>query len=63
MGTSHARVIKESAILVLYYAPWCSHCQSLLIIWDKIADLLSNNGEVKVGKFDATANEADGLMI
>ncbi|EDV29030.1 uncharacterized protein TRIADDRAFT_63562 [Trichoplax adhaerens] len=39
--------------LVMFYAPWCGHCQRLHPTWDDVSRELSET-EIKVGKLDAT---------
>ena len=46
-----------------YYAPWCGHCKKLAPIWEQVAIDLKDVKGLILGKFDATANEVDGLEI
>jgi len=50
-------------VFVKYYAPWCGHCKKLAPIWDDLAKELSDVKGLVIGKFDATANEVDGVEI
>ncbi|KAF9100669.1 hypothetical protein BGX27_000308 [Mortierella sp. AM989] len=41
--------------LIEYYAPWCGHCQSLVPIYEALADALKD--KVNIAKIDCTKNE------
>jgi len=50
-------------VFVKFYAPWCGHCKKLAPIWDEIAKELEEVHDLVIAKFDATANEVEGLEI
>lgn len=40
---------------VMFYAPWCGHCEALLPTWDELASVLADEGAgPNVAKFDVT---------
>ncbi|EER18508.1 protein disulfide isomerase, putative [Perkinsus marinus ATCC 50983] len=43
---------------VMFYAPWCGHCQRLLPTWEDLADEMY--GQVNVAAVDITANTEVG---
>jgi protein disulfide isomerase len=50
-------------VLVKYYAPWCGHCKKLAPVWDELADTFKDESDLVIAKYDATANENDGVQI
>lgn len=50
-----AQHISSGNHFVKFYAPWCSHCQRLAPIWDKLAMKLRDNHSVSIAKLDCTA--------
>jgi len=49
----------ETRALVMYFAPWCGHCKTLMPVWDDLGKKFANS-DVVVGKIDATVNEVEG---
>jgi len=54
---------EEDDVFVKFYAPWCGHCKKLAPIWEELAEELKSVPHLTIGKFDATANEVDGVEI
>lgn len=53
----------DNDVLIKYYAPWCGHCKKIAPIWDQVAADLKDVPNLTIAKFDATANEVEGLDI
>ena len=53
----------DNDVFIEFYAPWCGHCKKLLPIWEELANEFKEVQGLTIGKFDATANEVDGLEI
>lgn len=45
----------EQKSLVLFYAPWCPHCKSIMPEWDRASQM--NNTDVKMVKIDCDQNK------
>jgi protein disulfide-isomerase A1 len=65
VGKNFQQVVLDSNddVLVKYYAPWCGHCKKLAPTWEQLAAEFKDVPGLVIAKFDATANEVDGLEI
>ncbi|KAG8322806.1 Thioredoxin domain-containing protein 5 [Homalodisca vitripennis] len=48
--------VAEGNHFVKFFAPWCSHCQTLAPKWHALAEALKDNEEVTIAKVDCTKN-------
>jgi protein disulfide-isomerase A1 len=65
VGTNFDSIVNDPSkdVLVKYYAPWCGHCKALAPTWDDLGSHASEISDLVIAKFDATANEVEGLNI
>lgn len=54
---------KTKDVFMKYYAPWCGHCQELAPKWEKLAEAFKDHPNVIIAKYDATANENEGVDV
>eukprot|EP00930_Biecheleria_cincta_P059847 TRINITY_DN45568_c0_g1_i1.p1 TRINITY_DN45568_c0_g1~~TRINITY_DN45568_c0_g1_i1.p1 ORF type:complete len:221 (-),score=50.32 TRINITY_DN45568_c0_g1_i1:54-716(-) len=51
--------VKRGAWFVKFYAPWCTHCQRLAPIWEKLADqAVAKDWPVKIADVDCTVSKS-----
>jgi len=48
----------EGYAFVNFGAPWCSHCQKLAPIWNRLAQKFSEQEEIRISRVDCTASES-----
>jgi len=65
VGKQFEEIVKDETkdVFVKYYAPWCGHCKKLAEPWTELATNIAQYKDLVIGKFDATANEADGVEV
>mmetsp|Transcript_9283 Transcript_9283/g.27836 ORF Transcript_9283/g.27836 Transcript_9283/m.27836 type:complete len:227 (-) Transcript_9283:1-681(-) len=50
--------VRHGFWFVKFYAPWCTHCQKLAPIWEKLADkAVSADWPVKIAEVDCTSSK------
>merc|ERR1719221_298171 len=50
--------VQSGAWFVKFYAPWCTHCQRLAPIWEKLADrMATQESPVKIAEVDCTSSK------
>eukprot|EP00931_Biecheleriopsis_adriatica_P036824 TRINITY_DN21169_c0_g1_i1.p1 TRINITY_DN21169_c0_g1~~TRINITY_DN21169_c0_g1_i1.p1 ORF type:complete len:223 (-),score=57.08 TRINITY_DN21169_c0_g1_i1:76-744(-) len=51
--------VKRGSWFVKFYAPWCTHCQRLAPIWEKLADqAVAKEWPVKIADVDCTVSKS-----
>ena len=65
VGNSWDRIVNDATkdVLVLFYAPWCAHCQKLQPVWSELSDFVDEIDDLIIAKIDATENEVPGFKI
>jgi len=65
VGKEFEKIVKDETkdVFVKYYAPWCGHCKKLAEPWKELGTKMAEFPDVVIGKFDATANEAEGVEV
>ncbi len=53
----------DKHVFAWFYAPWCRTCKAMKPVWDKLATLYKDQGDVIIAKMDATKNEAKNLHV
>mmetsp|Transcript_19688 Transcript_19688/g.33754 ORF Transcript_19688/g.33754 Transcript_19688/m.33754 type:complete len:303 (+) Transcript_19688:83-991(+) len=63
MNPADARPAKTTRILIMFYAPWCSHCQKFKEKYQLVAEHLAPLNNVFVCMLDASAAAAKSIRI
>jgi len=61
VGNSVASEVLNSSndVFILFYAPWCGHCQKMKPDWEKLATKYKSVEGLTIAKIDATANDVE----
>ena len=51
-------VLSHQPLLLEFYAPWCSHCKNFEHSFSNLADILTVEDSINVGRVDISANPA-----
>ena len=63
VGKTFKETVKSNDnVFVKFYAPWCGHCKKMAPVWDELAKKLQDENVV-IAKYDATANENEGVNV
>ena len=59
-ASNFASIVEDTSsdVLVKFYAPWCTHCQSLAPTYEKLAKAFRAERHVIIAKFDASDAES-----
>jgi protein disulfide-isomerase A1 len=54
----------DKDVMLLFYAPWCSHCKALHPKYEEVAKKLKEkNPKLRLAKIDGTQNEVESVIL
>ncbi|KAG7207978.1 hypothetical protein KM043_009558 [Ampulex compressa] len=48
--------VKKKNHFIIFYAPWCGHCQKLAPVWEQLAEATQEEDNIKIAKVDCTTD-------
>ncbi|KAK6960449.1 EF-hand calcium-binding domain-containing protein 14 [Biomphalaria glabrata] len=51
-----ADTVAKGLFFIKFYAPWCTHCQTLAPVWEELAGSLSDNKNIVIAELDCTSS-------
>lgn len=65
VGKNFKEVVIENPlnVMMMFYAPWCQHCEEFLPEYEKIAKQFKDDSNIIFGMMDSTANDLPDLVI
>ena len=55
-----SNLLKDGDWMVLYYAEWCGHCQTMKPEWNKVVNKMKNNNNLNIAEIES--NHIDNLI-
>ena len=53
----------DKDVMVIFYAPWCSHCKEFMPKYEEAAKIMKGNDKLIMAKIDGSANEVESVAI
>ncbi|CAL7952314.1 unnamed protein product [Xylocopa violacea] len=50
--------IQKKNHFIMFYAPWCGHCQRLEPTWEQLAEMSNQEDNIKIAKVDCTTDNS-----
>ena len=65
VGKTYEREVinNDKDVMVIFYAPWCSHCKEFMPKYEEAAKIMKGNDKLIMAKIDGSANEVESVAI